>query len=101
MAIRYEYSSTCCAHLYLETRNADTAPIVINCNVCGQGAYLEVSQTEIETIAEPVYQVAVESEVETLDGTQTHAIIDRGNGEFTSMLKSTYDELKANEAKTI
>ena len=31
--------------------------------------------------------------------TATHAIIDRGNGEFTSMLKSTYDELKANEAK--
>jgi hypothetical protein len=29
-----------------------------------------------------------------------HAIIDRGNGEFTSMLKSTYDELKANEAPT-
>jgi hypothetical protein len=27
-----------------------------------------------------------------------HAIIDRGNDEFTSMLKSTYDELKANEA---
>ena len=27
-----------------------------------------------------------------------HAIIDKGNGEFTSMLKSTYDELKANEA---
>jgi len=22
----------------------------------------------------------------------THAIIDRGNGEYTSMLKSTYDE---------
>jgi hypothetical protein len=30
-----------------------------------------------------------------------HAIIDRGNGEFTSMLKSTYDELKADEAKTL
>jgi len=29
-----------------------------------------------------------------------HAIIDRGNEEFTSMLKSTYDELKANETKT-
>jgi hypothetical protein len=29
--------------------------------------------------------------VETLGGTETHAIIDRGNGEFTSMLKSTYD----------
>jgi hypothetical protein len=26
-----------------------------------------------------------------------HAIIDRGNSEFTSMLKSTYDDLKANE----
>ena len=35
-----------------------------------------------------------------IDG-ETHAIIDRGNGEFTSMLKSAYDELKANEAKTI
>jgi hypothetical protein len=40
-------------------------------------------------------------EVEVLGGIETHAIIDRGNGEFTSMLKSTYDELKANEAKTI
>ena len=37
-------------------------------------------------------------EVETLDGTQTHAIIDRGNGEFTSMPKSDYDEMLANEA---
>ena len=27
------------------------------------------------------------------------AIIDRGNGEFTSMLKSTYDEMKAQEVK--
>ena len=25
-----------------------------------------------------------------------HAIIDRGNGEFTSMLKSTYDEMIVN-----
>jgi hypothetical protein len=30
------------------------------------------------------------------DGTVSeHAIIDRGNGEFTSMLKSTYDEMIA------
>jgi hypothetical protein len=36
-----------------------------------------------------------------IDGIEIeHAIIDRGNGEFTSMLKSTYDELKANEAQT-
>lgn len=27
-----------------------------------------------------------------------HAVIDHGNGEFTSMLKSTYDELKDHEA---
>jgi hypothetical protein len=31
-----------------------------------------------------------------------HAIIDRGNGEYTSMLKSTYDEMIAqNEASTL
>ena len=29
--------------------------------------------------------------------TETHAIIDRGNGEFTSMLKSTYDEMIAQQ----
>ena len=29
-----------------------------------------------------------------VDGIE-HAIIDRGNGEFTSMHKSTYDELQA------
>ena len=27
----------------------------------------------------------------------TYAIIDRGNGEFTSMLKSTYDEQQAQQ----
>lgn len=30
--------------------------------------------------------------INELDGTE-HAIIDRGNNEFTSMLKSTYDTL--------
>ena len=40
--------------------------------------------------------------VETLEGEVEHAIIDRGNGEFTSMLKSTYDEMIArNEASTL
>lgn len=34
--------------------------------------------------------------------TTEHAIIDRGNGEFTSMLKSTYDEMIAKrEASTL
>jgi len=33
-----------------------------------------------------------------LDGVEVeHAIIDRGNGEFTSMLKSTYDEMQAQQ----
>jgi hypothetical protein len=35
-----------------------------------------------------------------LDGID-YAIVDKGNGEYSSMLKSTYDELKANEAKAI
>jgi myo-inositol-hexaphosphate 3-phosphohydrolase len=38
-------------------------------------------------------------EVENRDGTITeHAIIDRGNGEFTSMLKSTYDAMQAEQS---
>jgi hypothetical protein len=37
-------------------------------------------------------------EVETLGGVQTHAIIDKGNGEFTSMLKSTYDATLVTES---
>ncbi len=34
----------------------------------------------------------------TYDGIE-YAIIDRGNEEFTSMLKSTYDEMQANADK--
>ena len=66
MAIRYEYSSICCGHLYIETRNNDDAQVVTKCNVCGQGEYELTGQTEIETIAEPVYQVSVEAEPEEL-----------------------------------
>lgn len=33
-------------------------------------------------------------EILNIDGTTTiHSIIDRGNGEYTSMLKSAYDEM--------
>lgn len=39
-------------------------------------------------------------EIENLDGSKTeHVIIDRGNGEFTSMLKSTWDELQAKQTE--
>jgi hypothetical protein len=34
-------------------------------------------------------------EIESMGIIETHAIIDRGNGEYTSMLKSTYDEMIA------
>ena len=66
MAIRYEYSSTCCSHYYIETRNNADAQVVTKCNVCGQGEYVETSRTEFETITEPVYQVSVEPELEDL-----------------------------------
>jgi hypothetical protein len=38
-------------------------------------------------------------EIDSIGGAQTYAIIDRGNGEYTSMLKSTYDEMQANADK--
>jgi hypothetical protein len=37
-------------------------------------------------------------EVESMGVIETHAIIDRGNGEFTSMLKSTYDAMQAEQS---
>lgn len=37
--------------------------------------------------------IQIEEHGEVLD----YVLIDRGNEQFTSMLKSTYDELKANE----
>ena len=37
-------------------------------------------------------------EIDTLNGLQEHAIIDRGNEEFTSMLKSTYDAMQAEQS---
>jgi len=41
-------------------------------------------------------------EVTESDGTTTeHAIIDRGNGEFTSMLKSTYEAQQAEQSTPI
>ena len=40
-------------------------------------------------------------EIEGLSGIETHAIIDRGNGEFTSMLKSTYEAKQAEQSTPI
>ena len=38
-------------------------------------------------------------EIESISGEMVeHAIIDRGNGEFTSMLKEHYDKLQAEQS---
>jgi hypothetical protein len=37
-------------------------------------------------------------EVETLSGVETHAIIDHGNEQFTSMRKSEYDRRQAEQS---
>jgi len=37
-------------------------------------------------------------EIERFDGITEHAIIDRGNGEFTSMPKSEYDRQQAEQS---
>jgi len=37
-------------------------------------------------------------EVETLEGIVEHAIIDHGNEQFTSMLKSTYEAQQAEQS---
>ena len=67
MSIKYEYSSECCNHYYVETRNNNDAQIVTKCNVCGQGEYVETNQTEIETIPQPVYQDSNEQVVSMKD----------------------------------
>ena len=40
-------------------------------------------------------------EIEGLNGLVKHAIIDHGNGEYTSMLKSTYDEQQAHLTESV
>jgi hypothetical protein len=37
-------------------------------------------------------------EIETINGTEIHAIIDRGNGEFTSMTKAHYEAMQAEQS---
>jgi hypothetical protein len=39
--------------------------------------------------------------IESMGVTQTHAIIDHGNEQFTSMLKSTYDAMQAEQSTPI
>jgi len=41
--------------------------------------------------------ITIIESVNSASETVEHIIIDRGNGQFTSMLKSTYDEMIANQ----
>jgi len=50
MAIKYEYNSPCCGHFYVEVRNLEDAQVVTKCNVCSQGEYILMSQTELENL---------------------------------------------------
>jgi len=67
MTIKYEYSSTCCSHYYVEIRNNNDAQVMIKCNFCGQGEYAETNQTEVESIPAPVYQPSDEVVVSIRD----------------------------------
>ena len=40
-------------------------------------------------------------EIETPNGTETHAVIDHGNEQFTSMPKSEYDKRQAEQSTPI
>ena len=40
-------------------------------------------------------------EIEASGGTQTHALIQHEDGSFTSMLKSTYDAMQAEQSTSI
>jgi len=40
-------------------------------------------------------------DIETINGTNTYAIIDNGDGSFTSMEKSIYDTLPSNSADPV
>lgn len=67
MIIRYEYNSTCCNHLYMETRTEDVGQVVTQCNVCGQGEYTLSNEVILEEEPE---QLVVEEETEITDSLQ-------------------------------
>ena len=47
MAIKYEYESVCCKHYYIEVRDESQPLIYPTCNVCGQGEYELVQESEL------------------------------------------------------
>ena len=67
MPIRYEYNSTCCGHLYMETRMINDAQVVTKCNVCAQGDYVLSNEVVLEDVPVPVYQAVEETIVSAKD----------------------------------
>lgn len=48
MTVRYEYSSVCCGHAYIEQRNAEEPMYHPTCNKCGNGEYELILQATLE-----------------------------------------------------
>jgi hypothetical protein len=60
MPIRYEYNSTCCGHLYMETRMINDAQVITKCNVCAQGDYVLSNEVVLEDVPVPEQGIAEE-----------------------------------------
>ena len=56
MTVKYEYTSDCCGHKYMEQRAKDEAIFFPVCNVCGNGNYVLVAET---VISEEVERLSV------------------------------------------
>jgi hypothetical protein len=65
MPIRYEYNSTCCGHLYMETRMITDAQVITKCNVCAQGDYVLSNEVVLEDM--PVPEQETQEYVEVTD----------------------------------
>ena len=68
-----------------------TTTFVEGCSVIGS---VQVQERFLLLVVRSYKMDKVTFFVDEIDGSE-HAIIDRGNGEFTSMLKSTYDAQQA------
>ena len=66
MTVRYEYSSVCCGHAYIEQRNAEEPMYHSTCNKCGTGEYELVTETVLEEPVEvlPTPEVPIEMPIE-------------------------------------
>lgn len=78
MPIRYEYNSTCCGHLYMETRMINDAQVVTKCNVCAQGDYVLSNEVVLEDV--PVLEQTPQVPMEEINPREaaTQKLLDLG-----------------------